>query len=210
MTIRTSFAFAFALAACVQPAPDAMLAAIEKHSATEDVVAKTLASVLPATLDANIRVLYPPSPNCAATRPHPFMVAGVNAEGIPMTIAHGPIVGQEFRVIFWTCSMPDANDDAAVWIAVGHEASAPVRLPVLSDCWALVAPDAQIPVGIAPGWQGSLRREPGASGRIELRWTPSAAAAGSKVYLQLLVFKPGVTATGFDVSTGVELTVGTQ
>lgn len=194
---------------CSMPTRDPMLAALEQHqSDVANATAEVLSLVAPVRADANIRVLYPPPPNCAATRPHPFLVAGVNADSVPLSVVSGPVVGREFRVTFWTCALPEAVDDAAAWIAVGHTPSTPVQLPALAGCWAMVAPEAQIPVGIAPGWQGALRREPATSGRIDLRWTPSPAAAGSRVYLQLLVFRPGITPTGFDVSAGVELTVG--
>lgn len=158
---------------------------------------------------ANARPLYAPNGGCTGvTRPHPFLVAGVNAEATPLQVQSGPIAGAEFRVVFWTTCLDPGDDDAAVWLIVGQQPFVPQPMPGWPGCMQMVAADAIVSVPSAAGWQGAIRREPGSRGRIELRWTPGAASIGSKVYLQLLVYKPGISAHGWDLSPGVELLVG--
>lgn len=207
------------LASCNLPTgptsrPDPVLDAIEKASPPA-AIATALAAVLPSDLDANVRYLYPTTSGCSgATRPHPYMVAGVRGNpDFSLEVQHGPVVGDDFRVVFWTSAMPTPLPPSpdAVWIIVGHDnAWVPRPITPWPGCWQMVNPDAVIPVPVAVGWQGSVKREPDSHARIELRWSPSAGAVGSRVQLQLMVFAPGITPSGFDLSQGVDLTVGTR
>jgi len=216
-----------ALAACSAPVPDPILGALNGDSAPTDKAAAmasfAVASLVGGDYDANVRYIMPRGPGCAGSvRPRPILRAGVNPD-TGRESAHGPVVGQEFRVIFWTSAMPrtlatppwgTANPivgPEACWVVVGHDTSfVPKLIPQWPGCWQLIEPDATLPVGVAVGWQGSVKREPGGEGRIDLRWTPGPEMLGARVQLQLLVFAEGLTPHGFDLSQAVDLTVGTR
>jgi hypothetical protein len=222
------------LAACSSPVQrHPVIDALEsKPAAAPPGLAQGLlaASLLP-DVDANVRYLMPRGSGCSGVvRPHPILRAGVPTDFTPNDRAHGPVVGQEFRVVFWTSAMaktlpappletltpvwPNATPvvgPEACWIIVGHDETwTPRPIAAWPGCWQMVDPDAVIPVGIAAGWQGAVRREPDSSSRIDLRWTPSADMVGARVQLQLMTFAEGQTPHGFDLSHGVELTVGTR
>ena len=214
------------LAACSAPLPDPIRDAMngDKPASPAAAMASMLVTSLVAgPAYANVRYIMPRGPGCqGAVRPRPILRAGINPETGAESVS-GPVVGQEFRVIFWTSAMPrtlatppwaTANPivgPEACWVVVGHDTSfVPRLIPQWPGCWQLIEPDATLPVGVAVGWQGSVKREPGSESRVDLRWTPGPEMLGARVQLQLLVYADGLTPHGFDLSQAVDLTVGTQ
>lgn len=141
-----------------------------------------------------------------ATRPAPFLQ--YNVSGDP----YGPVVNQECFVTFWTCAMPlnEPVTPDACWIIVGHEWQDPRLLTELNlpGCWLLVKNEGMVAVPVTNEWSGMLRRDQETNGRMMLRWTPSASAFGQDVYLQLLVYRPGISSSGFQLSQGLHLRPG--
>jgi len=118
-----------------------------------------------------------------------------------------PTVGEQFIILFTTRHGGNGPNDPA-WLLCSHrpiDAAVPFGPYGMPGCQILVQPDSTL--YCAPGnWRnGMLSRE---RGEIRFTWTPAAWAAGTPLFMQLLVAAPGENRGGFLVSPGVEIVVG--
>jgi hypothetical protein len=121
----------------------------------------------------------------------------------------GPVANEPFTMVFWTRALVVPEDTSMCWIVIGHQPFTPTDFSSwgMPGCWLLVSPDSfvQCPVGINDGF---ITRTPSHPGRVALRWTPTTADVGRKVWMQFLVSAPGENMFGLLASHAVELQVG--
>lgn len=165
-----------------------------------------------------MRIYRPPSPapgsiamGCdGSTRPAPLLQEGVwNGQ----KAEYGPVPDVPYHVTFWTCALPITEPEVpdSCWIIVSHVPAERTSLTDigLAGCWLLIGDGDLVEVPVEDGWQGMLRREMASNGRIDLRWTPHSTYIGRRVWMQLLVYRDGISDSGFQLSPGLMLQVGT-
>lgn len=118
-----------------------------------------------------------------------------------------PTVGRPLRVVWTTTPTAPYVEPVACYLLVSFGDVAPTQLVGvgLDGCTLHVDGNARNRYSLTPA-PGSILTAQG--GRITLEWAPPASFAGVELNLQLLVYAPGASRTGWTLSPGLELWIG--